>query len=136
MLLANILEKPRTHAAAQHRVQHIERKAELVRQRISRHTHGDVDLFERLLILQNEWRVRFWDAVGRHDFARVHVREFLADHVHQFFMVEITGGRDENVLGRIDAAVVFAQHSHGGSSSPCLWCLESVCLMNGLSRNY
>ena len=55
--LADILEQARTHAAAEHRVQHVAGEAVLMRHRIRRHAQAEMHLLERFLVAQRDARV-------------------------------------------------------------------------------
>src|SRR5947209_11250758 len=65
LLLADVLEQSGAHAATEHCVEDVQRKAKFVGKRVSRHADRNMDLFERFLLLENDGREAFRNRTGK-----------------------------------------------------------------------
>jgi hypothetical protein len=68
-----------------------------------------VHLLERFLLFGNDGRVWLGNRVGGQDVSIDQIGEFFADKANEAVVVEIAGGGDENVAGRVDALVEIEQ---------------------------
>src|SRR4051794_31530869 len=81
-----------------------------MREWIRRYAKRDVHLFQGFLVFQYGWSVMFGGRVRRQGSAFVQIGELFADQFDDALVIEISGGSNQYVLGRVNAVVVIKQH--------------------------
>ncbi len=107
-LFANVLKESRAHRPAQHGVEHVTRIPIVVVLRVAARAHADVTLLE-VLVADNHLRHDRWRCIGRPRRARWHRLERRQNQLPYPRMLDVAGGRHDDVAGGIGRLEILSQ---------------------------
>src|ERR1035437_2147386 len=99
LLLANILEEPRTHASAQQRIQDVRHIAPLVTDAVGRNAHANLPLLQRFLVAQDDAGMHLGRTVMPAVGTCRQLPEALAQKFDKLLMVDVSCRRDDEIAG-------------------------------------
>ncbi len=109
LLLPHVLEQARTHPATQNRAQYIARISFLMRNRVCRHAHTDVHLFQRSLALQNQRSLRNRRRLHRHLRPAGQSFKVLGCQVDNPRMLQPARRGNHNILRNVNIPVIAVE---------------------------